>query len=140
MWQGEGTVDQFTSEENWSRLRKSELGRLAVAAAGQVDIFPINYYVDRDTILFRTAEGTKLLELTINGRVAFEIDGHTDIDAWSIVVKGDANAVTSQSEILAADKLPLSPWVPTLKYTYVRITPAEITSRHFVRTPEPERY
>ena len=48
------------------------MGRLAVAAAGEVDIFPINYAdVDRDTILFRTAEGTKLLELTINGRVAF---------------------------------------------------------------------
>ena len=140
MWQGENTVDEFTTEECWTRLGENEVGRLAVAAAGQVDIFPINYYADGKSILFRTAEGTKLLELTISGHVAFEIDGYSDTEAWSIVVKGAAHAVESQNEILAADSLPLRPWIPTLKYTYVRITPAEISSRHFVRAPEPERY
>lgn len=139
MWQGEGAVDEFTAEECWTRLREDEVGRLAAAAAGQVDIFPINYYADGKTILFRTAEGTKLLELTISGSVAFEIDGHTDIEAWSVVVKGSARALESQNEIAEADEMPLRPWVPTLKYTYVRITPTGITSRHFVRTPEPER-
>ena len=32
------------------------------------------------------------------------------------------------------------PWIPTLKYVYVRITPTLITGRRFERLPEPERY
>src|SRR6476469_7841521 len=114
MWQGEGFVNEFTTDECWELLRQNELGRLAVAAAGQIDIFPVNYYADGKTILFRTAQGTKLLELTISGQVAFEIDGYSDTEAWSIVVKGPAVPLESQQEILEADALPLRPWVPTL--------------------------
>jgi nitroimidazol reductase NimA-like FMN-containing flavoprotein (pyridoxamine 5'-phosphate oxidase superfamily) len=72
--------------------------------------------------------------------VAFECDSHSDSDAWSVVVKGRARAIESQSEIFAADQLPLKPWIPTLKYIYVRIEPTEITGRRFERGPEPDRY
>ena len=41
-------------------LRTSEVGRLAVSITDHPDIFPINYVVDRGTVVFRTAEGTKL--------------------------------------------------------------------------------
>jgi hypothetical protein len=41
-------------------LRTSEVGRLAVSITDHPDIFPINYTVDRGTVVFRTAEGTKL--------------------------------------------------------------------------------
>ena len=91
-------------------------------------------------MLFRTSEGTKLLELTINALVAFESDHYSETDAWSVVVKGRARVIESQHEILAADQLPLAPWIPTLKYVYVRIEPSELTGRRFERGPEPERY
>jgi hypothetical protein len=32
------------------------------------------------------------------------------------------------------------PWIPTLKYTYVRITPTSVSGRRFRRGPEPARY
>ena len=41
-------------------LRTREVGRLAVSSADHPDIFPINYVLDRGTVVFRTAEGTKL--------------------------------------------------------------------------------
>ncbi|HEX5728781.1 hypothetical protein [Microbacterium sp.] len=37
-------------------------------------------------------------------------------------------------------KLPLTPWIPTLKYRWVRIRPRSITGRRFARAPEPDRY
>ncbi|HEY0258373.1 MAG TPA: pyridoxamine 5'-phosphate oxidase family protein, partial [Lacisediminihabitans sp.] len=90
--------------------------------------------------LFRTAEGTKLLELTINSAIAFETDSYTDTEAWSVVVKGTAKTLVHQEDIDAADLLPLTPWIPTLKYIYVRIVPTEISGRRFLLGSEPERY
>jgi uncharacterized protein len=44
----------------WALLRSQEAGRLAVLIADRPEIFPINYVVDHGTVVFRTAEGTKL--------------------------------------------------------------------------------
>jgi hypothetical protein len=139
-WTPQGPIRILSESEAWARLDGSSFGRLAVSVLNQPEIFPINYYSDGHTILFRTAEGTKLLELTINSSVAFETDSYSESHAWSVVVKGRATAIESQEEIFEADKLPLVPWIPTLKYIYVRITPTEITGREFMRAPEPERY
>jgi uncharacterized protein len=132
-------ITELELDKCWEHLRANTLGRLAISVGDEIDIFPINYVVDGDTLVFRTAPGTKLLEVTIAQSVALEIDGFTANDAWSIVVKGSAVRLELQSEIDAADLLPLVPWIPTLKYTYVRITPTSISGREFVRGPEPDR-
>ncbi|RZS57618.1 nitroimidazol reductase NimA-like FMN-containing flavoprotein (pyridoxamine 5'-phosphate oxidase superfamily) [Microcella putealis] len=138
---GSGAVTVMTADDCWARLTATSLGRIAVSAAGQIDIFPVNYVVDEHhTLLFRTAPGTKLLELAINDRVAFEVDDHDADAAWSIVVKGRAERVEKQGEIDRAEQLGLAPWIPTLKYRWVRIHADEITGRQFDRQPEPERF
>ena len=142
MVMGFGGITELTNDQCWALLRSNDLGRIAVSAAGLVDIFPINYAVDEGsrTVYFRTAPGTKLLELAINDRIALEIDGHDEHEAWSVVLKGSAERVERQSEMDAAELLGLEPWIPTLKYRWVRIRPLELTGRRFVRAPEPERY
>lgn len=141
MVMGFGGITELTTDQCWILLRSTDLGRIAVSAAGLVDIFPINFAVDEATraVYFRTAPGTKLLELAINDRVALEIDGHDDHDAWSVVVKGRAERVERQSEMDAAEQLGLEPWIPTLKYRWVRIRPTEIAGRRFALGPEPSR-
>jgi uncharacterized protein len=136
----EAQVNSLDDQEMWALLDRTPMGRLAVAAAGELDIFPVNYIVDEGSILFRTAAGTKLVELTVNAAVAFEIDGYDDSTAWSVVVKGRAARLDHQSEIDRADTLSLTPWIPTLKYTYVRVTPTSLSGRSFRLGPEPERY
>jgi uncharacterized protein len=99
MVMGFGGITELTADECWQLLRSHDLGRIAASAAGLVDIFPINYAVDDGmAVYFRTAPGTKLLELAINDRVAFEIDGANDTEAWSVVVKGRAERLERQSE------------------------------------------
>jgi len=139
MVHNEGPVEELSEAESWQLLRENSLGRLAVSAAGELDIFPINYYADGSTILLRTAPGTKLVEMTIHGYVAFEIDGYTDTDAWSVVAKGSARWLDTRAEIDDADAQPLTSWIPTLKYVYVRITPTHVSGRRFVRGVEPDR-
>ena len=130
----------LSEEECWNLLSRHELGRLAVAADGEPDIFPVNYVIDGPRVLFRTAPGSKLAELSANPDVAFEVDEYDETYAASVVLKGVAKRLELQVEIDAADALPLTSWIPTLKYRWVSISPTSITGRRFERGPEPARY
>ena len=96
----------------WDLLRSADVGRLAVAISNHPDIFPINYVVDHGTIVFRTAEGTKLAAAVLGRAVAFEIDGYDAEagDAWSVVVKGQAVEIERMQDVFEALSLPLFPW------------------------------
>ena len=131
---------EIDEAECWRLLGEAQMGRLAMAPAGEVNIFPVNFVVSKGALYFRTAPGEKLLELSVNPDVAFEIDGYDDDSAFSVVVKGVAERLESQAEIDEADRLPLAPWLPTLKFRWVRITPTSMSGRAFARGPEPERY
>jgi Predicted flavin-nucleotide-binding protein len=128
-----GAVEVLDVEQCWALLSSVEVGRLAVAAAGDVDIFPLNFAVDNGTIMIRTAEGTKLVELVLAGRVAFEVDGY-DPDhgqAWSVVVKGAVELLDRFDDIYRAQDLPLFPWNASPKERFVRIIPAKLSGRRF---------
>ncbi|TFC93761.1 pyridoxamine 5'-phosphate oxidase family protein [Cryobacterium sinapicolor] len=133
-------VQNLTEDECWDLLISSSFGRLAMSISNEPDIYPVNFVSADGRLVFRTAEGTKLLELTVNNRVAFEIDGIGRSEAWSVVVRGEARVLDKQAEIEAADQLPLRPLIPTLKYIYVEITPKKLTGRRFQLGPEPDRY
>jgi nitroimidazol reductase NimA-like FMN-containing flavoprotein (pyridoxamine 5'-phosphate oxidase superfamily) len=75
--------------------RRRALRPAGHAVVRDIDIFPINFVVDGRSIVFRTAEGTKLLEMVISDLVAVEAD-HRDPaagTAWSVVAKGSAEVL-----------------------------------------------
>jgi nitroimidazol reductase NimA-like FMN-containing flavoprotein (pyridoxamine 5'-phosphate oxidase superfamily) len=133
-------VVALSEEQCWERLREMELGRLVTHVGDILDIFPVNYIVDGGGLLFRTGQGSKLFELTINDEVLFEVDDHTETEAWSVIVRGHAHPLETFADVERADGLGLTPWIPTLKYIYVRIEPTRISGRAFHRGPEPDRY
>lgn len=126
----ENPVTEMTTEECWDFLRAHEFGRLAFHLADQVHITPINYAVDGETLLFRTAEGSKLLAVVMNPDIAFEADEYTEDTAVSIILRGTARELEEDEEH-RAENVPLRPWVPTLKYNVVEILPSEISGRRF---------
>jgi nitroimidazol reductase NimA-like FMN-containing flavoprotein (pyridoxamine 5'-phosphate oxidase superfamily) len=134
VWLESDKARELDAEECWALLREHDFGRLAISAPKRVEIFPINYYAGAGYIVFRTAPGTKLLELTMSGYVALEIDGHTDEEAWSVVVKGDAMSMDTPSEIAGANSLPLRPWVDSPHHTWIRIEPTKVTGRKYQRS------
>lgn len=133
-----GTV--LSEDESWVVLQRSGHGRLAICVSGKPDIYPINFLAHNGKLLLRTNPGTKLAGLTVNDRVAFEVDEVLGDEAWSVVLHGTARAIESQTQIDEADKLPLRPWISTRKYTYVEITPTRVHGRHFELGEEPARY
>ena len=123
----------LSTDECFDLLRSQTVGRLGVSIREHPDIFPINYVVDRGGIVFRTAEGTKLAAAVLGRGVAFEIDGLDAAaeEAWSVIVKGHAVEIEGTYELLAAQDLPLFPWLAGPKHRFVRIEPVEISGRRF---------
>ena len=124
---------ELTEPQCWELLRSEEVGRLAVSIANHPDIFPINYVVDHGSVVFRTAEGTKLAAAVLGVAVAFEIDGYDAAagEAWSVVVKGEAVEIEQVLGRFDAADLPLFPWHASPKHRFVRIEPESVTGRRF---------
>jgi nitroimidazol reductase NimA-like FMN-containing flavoprotein (pyridoxamine 5'-phosphate oxidase superfamily) len=116
-------------------LTDNTIGRLAFVSDGDVVIFPVNYRYTNHTIVFRTADGTKLDVAANQQPVAFEIDGY-DLDSktgWSVLVKGIARYVMEETEEAELADLDLRPWAPLTRVRrWVRISPEEITGRKIV--------
>jgi nitroimidazol reductase NimA-like FMN-containing flavoprotein (pyridoxamine 5'-phosphate oxidase superfamily) len=123
---------KLTTDEAWEMLESQEFGRLAFHLADEVNIMPINYACqDRKRIIFRTAEGSKLLGITMNPDVAFEIDSFSDEDhAASVILRGTARQLEGH-EADATDQLPLRPWVDTTKVNVIAIEVEEVSARAF---------
>lgn len=129
-----GVPVELASSECWDYIRQASVGRLAVVADGHPEIFPINFAVDHGSIVFRTAEGTKLAASLAGSSVAFEVDGFDDRlgYAWSVVLKGSAARLASIEDVLDSAELELFPWQSGEKNHFVRIVPAETTGRRFL--------
>lgn len=130
---------ELTDSECWELMRANEqqgggVGRIAVAIMNQPDIFPVNYVVDHGSVIFRTAEGTKLAAAVLGTSVAFEADGYEPEvgEAWSVVIRGRAVELEQVHGRFDAADLPLFPWNASPKNRVVRIEPEIITGRRFV--------
>ncbi|WP_457205586.1 pyridoxamine 5'-phosphate oxidase family protein [Nocardioides sp. P5_C9_2] len=126
----EDVVRELTVAECWEMLRAEEFGRLAFRLVDEVHITPVNYAVYGETLLFRTAEGSKLLAVVMGSEVAFEVDRYGEEAARSVVVRGSARLLP-EDEAHRAENVPLRPWVPTMKANVVEITPTVISGRAF---------
>lgn len=132
-------ITTLSANESWRLLASVALGRLVTSVEDQPEIFPVNFVVQRHTVLFRTAVGTKLVSAVINNRVLFEADEHNVAEGWSVIVKGTARTLHTDEEIEDAERAQLLPWTATLKTHYVRVIPSEITGRRFQFGSEPDR-
>jgi nitroimidazol reductase NimA-like FMN-containing flavoprotein (pyridoxamine 5'-phosphate oxidase superfamily) len=116
----------------WRLLGREGLGRLAVTTEDGVDIFPVNYLSSQARLYFRSAPGTKVVNVTRHPRIAFEVDGRTMLARWSVVVRGLVHRLASDPEILRSGVQSLHAWEPGGKFNYFEIVPEQISGR-FIR-------
>ena len=135
----QGPITVLDDNEAWNLLSSVALGRLVTSFGGQLEIFPVNFVVQNGAVLFRTAEGTKMFTTVMNEKVLFEADDHTTAEGWSVIIRGTARMLNAADEIHEAEQSGLMPWVPTEKLRFVRVTPSEISARHFTFGPEPQQ-
>jgi nitroimidazol reductase NimA-like FMN-containing flavoprotein (pyridoxamine 5'-phosphate oxidase superfamily) len=124
---------ELSREQCLELLADEYVGRLAVIVGGRPEVFPVNYVLDGDAIVFRTNPGTKLAGTT-QGEVAFEVDQlhHPTRSGWSVVVHGVAQEVTGLDRPDLLERLialPLGVWAGGDRPHLVRIAPREMTGR-----------
>jgi nitroimidazol reductase NimA-like FMN-containing flavoprotein (pyridoxamine 5'-phosphate oxidase superfamily) len=120
-------------------LASTTVGRIAVVDAGHPVIFPVNYAMDDEHIVFRTAPGTKFDSTVRGAPVSFEIDW-TDTAtraAWSVVVTGWARVVETPDELARAEALDLDPWSDHDKPHFVAVHPERVSGRRITPIEAP---
>jgi uncharacterized protein len=112
-------------------LKRSAVGRVAVTLAALPAIFPVNYALLDDQIVFLTGEGTKLRAALERAVVAFQVDHIDDATAtgWSVMAIGMAEEITDPAEIKTAEELSLHPFAAGDRSHYVRIRPEFLSGR-----------
>jgi nitroimidazol reductase NimA-like FMN-containing flavoprotein (pyridoxamine 5'-phosphate oxidase superfamily) len=125
--------EELTGEECLRLLRSQQVGRLAIIASNEPRIYPVNYALDGEVIVFRTSPGTKL-EAADHANVTFEVD-MVDVDnrsGWSVVVHGLAELVTDRHAADLADRtrrVAPEPWAPGDRPFHVPVIPQKVTGR-----------
>lgn len=127
-------VRDLTEDESWEFLGMQPVGRLATAAAGEPEIYPLNFAASNRRIFVRTAPGSKLASVAVDGRIAFEVDQMGPELAYSVVVKGTAEILDDDADIVDAEATGLMTYQDEeSKDVWLRITPTEISGRRFTR-------
>lgn len=131
-------MDMLDREGCLALLGADETGRLAIIDGTRPVIFPVNYVLDGEDIVFRTAPGTKL-DHGPRAAVCFEIDAfdRSHRAGWSVVVSGRLEEVTEYNAERFAhmSALPIDPWASGAKEHIMRLVASSITGRRVGGSP-----
>lgn len=121
----------LSREECQQRLHEERLGRVAVDSDSLPAIFPVNYALLDEDVVFRTAPGSKLCAGILERVVAFEVDATmpAGTTGWSVLVVGHAAQIRYPPMLERAQRLGLRPWVPGPRDYFVKISTEHISGR-----------
>jgi nitroimidazol reductase NimA-like FMN-containing flavoprotein (pyridoxamine 5'-phosphate oxidase superfamily) len=125
-------LDIIDRDECLALLRDDVIGRVGIVTHGAPLVLPVNYAMDGEAVVFRTAAGSKL---SAAGRASacFEIDGFDRVarTGWSVVVRGRLEEVTAwqQRDLERVQATGVAPWTPEGRDHWMRIVPTQITGR-----------
>lgn len=118
-----------------SLLGTRSIGRLGFSAGALPVVFPVNFVLDGESVVFRTESGEKLRAAEQGAVACFQAD---DIDpfshtGWSVLVTGRLGVV-GEDRGEWARSLPLVPWGPARSGVFVEL-PVELASGRVLTGP-----
>ena len=128
---GRPVLQTLTAAECYDLLAPGGVGRVAFTTADGPAVFPVNYAMTGQTVVFRTAPDT-LLAGYLDGPAGFEVDRIDEAlsQGWSVLVTGRAARVTSEADVRHLEQhTAIRPWAGGARDVYVRIIPRKITGR-----------
>lgn len=130
-------LESLPADECLNLLGHTAMGRVGVTWDVLPVILPVNYVLDGERIIIRTAPGTKLSAALSRTVVAFEIDGFDPLThgGWSVLVRGSAREIADPDEIERLERLPLRPWANEDADRFVAIEIELLSGRRVPRDP-----
>ena len=135
-----GGLEVLSVDECYRLLDGHHVGRLGFTYRSLPIVFPVNYVVDEQSIVFDT-EAPSVLSAAIAGDVAcLEIDDHDDLthEGWTVLATGHLYEVSSAEEIEAVQHLPLVPWRQMRSPHYIRLRAELVSGRRLLPFAEPD--
>lgn len=128
---------ELSREECLQLLAAHSFGRLAVnMGEGAPVIRPVNYLFDKpsQSVVFRTAHGSKFHALLRAADAAFEIDEIDEASrtGWSVIIRGVTDELTDPNAVRRLDRLGLEPWAPGAKPHWMHIRAWTVSGRRIV--------
>jgi uncharacterized protein len=123
-------------------LAASGVGRIAISVTewDHPVIRPVNYLFDTpsQSVLIRTAPGSKLHATLRSARAAFEIDGIDEAGrvGWSVIIVEVSEEIVNAAELRRIDRLGLEPWAPGRKGHWIRIRANTVSGRRIAAVNE----
>ena len=121
--------------ECFELLARVPIGRIVYTDQALPAIQPVNFVVDGQSVVIRTAAGGRLAFRATGTVVAFEVDDFADghiRSGWSVVAVGRAVEVTDEQELVAVRQLGPHLWVGGAKEYYLRVAIEIISGRRLV--------
>jgi transcriptional regulator with XRE-family HTH domain len=130
-------LDSMTVAECRQHLAAGGIGRFLFVEDGRGPVaIPVNFGMDGDDVVFRTASGGSVSAGLHERRVSFDVDHIDDAlgEGWSVLVTGQAHIITDPAGLARAEALHIEPWVGDDRPVYVLLTASQITGRR-IRVP-----
>lgn len=130
----DGGVSEYEAlqrDECRTLLGRERWGRVAVQVGDHPEVFPVNYVLDGERIVFRTDRGTKLASIRRNHIAAFQIDAVDEKarTGWSVMAVGPVTEVHDLEEIARLEELELENWVVGEHVHWMRLSPHHYSGR-----------
>lgn len=124
-------LELLDEAESLALLAAGDVGRVGVTIGGLPAIFPVNYGVVDNCIVFRTGAGTKLAAAAREAVIAFEVDDYDRADraGWSVLVVGPSEIVHDADLAFRVLGAAIEPWAGGIRTSIVRIRPELVTGR-----------
>ena len=125
------SLDELSGLECQRLLAAGGVGRVVFVSGRGPVAFPVNYRLDGDDIVFRTAPGSELAGAAGADAVSFEVDHIDDAmkQGWSVLMTGYLREVTDPAERAQLEQLAIEPWAGGQRSVYLRLVPAQMSGR-----------
>jgi uncharacterized protein len=123
-------VEHLTTAECLELLASVAVGRVVFTDRGLPAVIPVAFVVDADTVVVRTAQGSRLARAADDAVLTFQADvvNETSKTGWSVVVTGHARIEDDPTEQERISRV-LDPWVPGIKDVIIRIPLTMVSGR-----------
>lgn len=123
-------TETLTVAQSQELLATVTVGRVVFTDRGLPAILPVAFVLDRDTVVIRTADGSRLARAGDDSVLSFQADvlDPASKTGWSVVVTGHARIEDDETERERISRI-LEPWVPGPKDVIIRIPLTLVTGR-----------
>ena len=127
-----GRLHELEPAECRELLGGRQVGRLAFSTPAGPRVYPVNYVLRDDDLVFRTLPYGEVAGNVVDAQVAFSVD---DLDdgmrtGWHVLAVGTCRRVDDPAEVrVIREESPPAPWVDGQRTLYFRLAWDELTGR-----------